>query len=82
MFVNTLTIFAVVSICIFFNALYVAAEFATVSSRRTRISQMAGQGNRMAQLLHPIVEDRKKLDNYVATCQVGITISSLNISRK
>lgn len=77
MLFNTLTIFAVVFICIFFNALYVAAEFATVSSRRTRISQMAGQGNRMAQLLHPIVEDRRKLDNYVATCQIGITISSL-----
>ncbi|MCL4263318.1 MAG: hemolysin family protein [Anaerolineae bacterium] len=77
MFVNTLTILAVVFICIFFNALYVAAEFATVSSRRTRVSQMAGQGNRMAQLLFPIVEDRHKLDNYVATCQVGITISSL-----
>ncbi|MCP4356945.1 MAG: HlyC/CorC family transporter [Chloroflexi bacterium] len=77
MFVNTITIFGVVSLCIFFNALYVAAEFSTVSSRRTRISQMAGQGNRMAQLLHPIVEDRQKLDTYVATSQVGITLSSL-----
>lgn len=77
MLANSLAILAVVSLCIFFNALYVAAEFSTVSSRRTRISQMAGQGNRMAQLLYPIVEDRKKLDNYVATCQVGITISSL-----
>lgn len=62
---------------IFFNALYVAAEFATVSSRRTRISQLAGQGNRMAQLLLPIIQDSKSLDNYVATCQIGITISSL-----
>lgn len=72
-----LTIVAVVAIMIFFNALYVAAEFATVSSRRTRISQLAGQGNRMAQLLLPIMQDSKKLDTYVATCQIGITISSL-----
>ncbi len=72
-----LTIVAVVATMIFFNALYVAAEFATVSSRRTRISQLAGQGNRMAQLLLPIMQDSKKLDTYVATCQIGITISSL-----
>lgn len=74
---TTLSIAAVVATMIFFNALYVAAEFATVSSRRTRISQLAGQGNRMAQLLLPIMQDSKKLDNYVATCQIGITISSL-----
>jgi CBS domain containing-hemolysin-like protein len=72
-----LTIVAVVATMIFFNALYVAAEFSTVSSRRTRVSQMAGQGNRMAQLLLPIMQDSKKLDRYVATCQIGITISSL-----
>lgn len=70
-------ILAVVSIMIFFNALYVAAEFATVSSRRTRINQMAGAGNRMAQILSPIINDSKKLDSYVATCQIGITLSSL-----
>ncbi len=72
-----LTLVAVVAIMILFNALYVAAEFATVSSRRTRISQIAGQGNRMALLLLPILQDSKKLDRYVATCQIGITISSL-----
>lgn len=72
-----LSIVAVVAIMILFNALYVAAEFATVSARRTRISQLAGQGNRMAKLLLPIMQDSKKLDNYVATCQIGITISSL-----
>ena len=77
MFLTILSIVAVVAIMIFFNALYVAAEFATVSSRRTRVSQLAGQGNRMAQLLLPIMQDSKKLDTYVATCQIGITISSL-----
>ena len=77
MFLTILSIVAVVAFMIFFNALYVAAEFATVSSRRTRVSQLAGQGNRMAQLLLPIMQDSKKLDTYVATCQIGITISSL-----
>jgi putative hemolysin len=77
MLLTILTIVAVVALMIFFNALYVAAEFATVSSRRTRISQMAGQGNRMALLLLPIMQDSHKLDRYIATCQIGITISSL-----
>ncbi len=69
----------VVSLLIFFNAMYVAAEFATVSARRTRVSQMAGEGNRMAQQLLPIMENSHLLDNYVAACQIGITISSLAI---
>ncbi|MCA9872909.1 MAG: HlyC/CorC family transporter [Ardenticatenaceae bacterium] len=62
---------------IFVNGLYVAAEFATVSSRRTRISQMAGSGNKMAEMLRPIMENTAALDAYVAACQIGITISSL-----
>lgn len=62
---------------IFFNGLYVAAEFATVSARKTRINHLAGQGNRLAQALIPIIEDSKALDRYVAACQLGITISSL-----
>ncbi len=77
MLISLIVIVATVALMIFFNALYVAAEFATVSSRRTRISQMAGQGNRMAQMLLPIMENGQALDNYVAACQVGITISSL-----
>ena len=59
------------------NALYVAAEFAAVSARKTRLTQMAGSGNRLAAMLLPYVEDHKALDNYIAACQIGITLSSL-----
>ena len=59
------------------NALYVAAEFATVSARRTRINQMAASGNRMARQLLPVLHDNQALDRYVAACQVGITATSL-----
>jgi CBS domain containing-hemolysin-like protein len=69
--------FVTISLMILANALYVAAEFATVSSRRTRITQLATQGDRFAQALLPILEDHKSLDRYVAACQIGITISSL-----
>jgi CBS domain containing-hemolysin-like protein len=66
-----------ITLMVFANAFYVATEFATVSARKTRISQMAGEDNRLAKILMPIVEDRQALDNYIAACQVGITVSSL-----
>lgn len=68
---------AIVALLVFVNALYVAAEFSTVSSRRTRIIQLAEDGNPLARALRPIVENTKTLDTYVAACQVGITLSSL-----
>ncbi len=70
-------IFAILALLIFANALYVAAEFATISSRRTRLNQMAGDGNRFARMMLPIVESSQALDKYVAACQLGITASSL-----
>ncbi|MDQ7030744.1 MAG: hemolysin family protein [Ardenticatenia bacterium] len=67
----------VVALCIFINAFYVAAEFATVSARHARIAQLADEGNRMARLLLPIVTSPERLDTYIAACQLGITLSSL-----
>lgn len=68
---------ATIALMIFANGLYVAAEFATVSARKTRIAFLASQGNPLAQALLPIIQDSKLLDRYVAACQLGITISSL-----
>ncbi|MDR5683753.1 MAG: hemolysin family protein [Armatimonadota bacterium] len=59
------------------NALYVLAEFAAVSVRRTQVRRLAEQGNRLAAMLLSVVEDRRALDTYVAACQIGITWSSL-----
>ncbi len=59
------------------SALYVAAEFATVGARRTRVQEQAGAGEGRAQTLLDILRDPKRLDDYVAACQVGITLSSL-----
>jgi len=66
-----------IALMVLANAFYVAAEFGSVSARKTRISQMAGEGNQLAGILLPILEDSQKLDKYVAACQVGITLSSL-----
>ena len=67
----------IILLLILINALYVAAEFATVSARRSRLVQMAAEGSALARILVPIVRDRRRLDTYVATCQIGITLSSL-----
>jgi CBS domain containing-hemolysin-like protein len=72
-----LAAFITISLMILLTALYVGAEFATVAARRTRVGQMAAQGDSLARMLLPYLEDSRKLDRYVAACQVGITISSL-----
>ncbi len=77
MILTVLTIIAVVAVLISINALYVAGEFSSVSARKTRIMRLAEEGNRLAQILLPVLEDRHKLDNYIAASQVGITLSSI-----
>lgn len=67
----------VIAIMVSFNALFVAAEFATVGSRRSRVQQSAEAGSKPASRLLAIMQDPKRLDSYVAACQIGITLSSL-----
>jgi CBS domain containing-hemolysin-like protein len=76
---TALSVFFVVGLLIGANALYVAGEFASVSARRARIVQLADEGNRLAQTVLPVLEDPRKLDNYIAASQVGITISSITL---
>lgn len=68
---------AIILLMVAVNALFVAAEFATVGSRRSRVQEAAESGNRTAATLLAILRDPAKLDNYVAGCQIGITLSSL-----
>lgn len=67
----------IVLLLIAVNALYVAAEFAAVSVRQSRVQQMAGEGHHLAKRLLPWLEDPHRLDTYIAACQIGITLSSL-----
>lgn len=67
----------VVAGLILVNALYVAAEFAAVSVRRSRIRQLADGGNPLAAWLLPVLEAPAALDRHIAACQIGITLSSL-----
>lgn len=72
-----LTVTALLLLLTAFNALYVAAEFATVGARRSRIQEQADAGSGAAQTLSAVLRDPHRLDDYVAACQVGITLSSL-----
>ncbi len=67
----------VIAVMVTFNALYVAAEFATVGARRSRVQEEAAAGSSSAAKLLSILADPKRLDSYVAACQIGITLSSL-----
>ena len=68
---------AVIVFLILLTALYVAAEFAVVSARRSRLRRLADDGNILAARVLPVLEDARELDRYIAASQVGITLSSL-----
>ena len=56
------------------NGFFVATEFALVSVRRTRIDQLAEEGNRLAGVVRQALTH---LDDYIAATQLGITMASL-----
>lgn len=67
----------VILMLLILNALYVASEFAAVSARRSRVRPLAERGNWFARKLLPVLESPVLLDRYIATSQVGITITGL-----
>ncbi|RME53657.1 MAG: HlyC/CorC family transporter, partial [Deltaproteobacteria bacterium] len=58
------------------NAFFVAAEFALVGVRRSRIEQLIKEGNASAKVVYQAVLD---LDRYIAGTQLGITIASIGL---
>src|SRR5215216_4085553 len=64
----------IIFILVLANSFFVASEFSLVSVRKTRIDQLAAEGNSAATVVQSAVRD---LDRYIAATQVGITIASL-----
>jgi CBS domain containing-hemolysin-like protein len=58
------------------NGYFVAAEFAVVRTRPSRMQKLAEDGDRRAKVA---LEQLDHVDEYVATSQVGITLASLAI---
>jgi CBS domain containing-hemolysin-like protein len=58
------------------NGLFVAAEFAIVRVRRTRLEELAGQGKEAAKHAILVVDG---VSDYLTTTQIGITVASLGV---
>jgi len=65
---------AVTALFVALNGFFVAAEFALVKVRGTRMEALAKSGSRQAEATLTILAD---LNLYLSSCQLGITISSL-----
>jgi CBS domain containing-hemolysin-like protein len=58
------------------NGLFVAAEFAFVKIRNSKVEEMVREGKSSAGIVKEAIEN---LDSYLAVCQLGITIASLGL---
>jgi CBS domain containing-hemolysin-like protein len=58
------------------NAFFVAAEFALVAARRTRIDAMVRRGDSKARVARQAIQS---LDRYISGTQLGITLASLGL---
>ena len=57
---------------ILLNGFFACAELAIIKTRRSRINQLAEEGNLSAQLVHGFQEDSER---FLATIQIGITLA-------
>jgi len=71
--------FLVIAGLIFINGLFVAAEFAIIGVRPSRLEQLAGEGNRIAGDIHETLRVPSRVDRYIAIAQLGITLASLGL---
>lgn len=58
------------------TAFFVAAEFAVVKIRMSRIDQLIVEGNKKAIIAKKVATD---LDYYLSACQLGITVTALGL---
>jgi len=69
-----------VAVLVFINGLYVAAEFAIIAVRPSRLRNLADDGHPLAPGLLDIVRSTRHLDTYISTAQAGITMASLGLA--
>lgn len=65
-----------VMVLVLLNGFFVAAEFAMVKVRSTRIDTLLNEGNTRAKFAKKLVDH---LDAYLSACQLGITLASLGL---
>src|SRR4051794_12706632 len=67
---------ALTVVLIFGNAFFVIAEYSLVRSRRSSLQAMLDQGQRGSRVALGMLDE---VGEYISTCQVGITFTSLGI---
>jgi CBS domain containing-hemolysin-like protein len=75
-FASAMVKIIVVMLLVLANGFFVAAEFAFVGVRRSRIETLAAEGHRSAQRLLDLLKD---LNAYLSASQLGITLASLGL---
>ncbi len=65
-----------VAVLILLNGFFVAAEYALVTVRRTRVAELADEGDRRATQVLRITSDPPR---FIAAMQLGVTLTSLAI---
>jgi CBS domain containing-hemolysin-like protein len=77
---NLILPLTIIFLLVLINGLFVAAEFAIIGVRSTQLEPLAEEGSWPARSLFRILNSRPKLDGYIATAQLGITIASLGLA--
>ena len=67
----------IILLLIALTAFYVAAEYGAVGVRRSRLRRLYEDGHATAARLLPVVENPQRLNRYIASSQVGITLSGM-----
>ena len=61
------------------NGLFVAAEFALVAARKSRMDKYVEEGSRVAARVRKVLASPANQDRYIATAQLGITLASIGL---
>ncbi len=69
----------VIAVLIVLNGVFVAAEFAVVAARSSRLDQLVKEGNVTAQSVQQIVSSARNQDRYIAIAQLGITLATIGL---
>lgn len=73
-YTGLMILFALLLVCM--NGFFVAAEFAFVKARKTKLELLAARGNKNAK---SALVGINHLDAYLSVCQLGITLASLGL---
>jgi CBS domain containing-hemolysin-like protein len=72
----TVLLLVLVGVLVLVNGFFVAAEFAVVRARPSRLQALAEEGDRRAEIA---LDQIRRMDEFVASSQVGITLASIAI---